>query len=91
MMNRVGRPAMFDGKGLFAETGTPDSKSARSRTWLAVWLPDPLTLATLTLNSFTTAGAVCPDTVRAAGSGVLMRARPREARRSPATRAPYQH
>jgi len=36
------------------DAGTPDSRIDRSRTMLAVWLPDPLTVATWMLKSLTT-------------------------------------
>src|SRR5512133_1856887 len=46
MVNQVGRPAMFEGKRFLPLTKTPIWKMARSRTVLAVWEPDPLTVAT---------------------------------------------
>src|SRR4029453_10625156 len=58
---QVGRPAMFDGKRFLPETGTPIWKIERSRTRLAVWLPDPLTVATWMLKSLTTALAAGAD------------------------------
>ncbi len=64
MVNHVGRPAMLDGNKFFPETGTPVWKIDRSSTRLAVWLPDPLTVATWMLKSLTTR----PVTVRAAAS-----------------------
>ena len=54
---QVGRPAMFDGNRFLPETGTPIWKIDRSRTRLAVWLPDPLTVATWMLKSLTTRAA----------------------------------
>ena len=45
---------MFDGKRFLPETGTPIWKIERSSTRLAVWLPDPLTVATWMLKSLTT-------------------------------------
>src|SRR5262245_11610960 len=45
---------MFEGKRFFPLTGTPIWKMARSSTELAVWLPEPFTVATLMLKSFTT-------------------------------------
>jgi hypothetical protein len=51
---QVGSPAMFDGNMFFPETGTPIWKMERSRTRLAVWLPEPLTVATWMLKSLTT-------------------------------------
>ena len=37
---------MFEGKRFFPETGTPIWKMARSSVVFAVWLPEPLTVAT---------------------------------------------
>ena len=45
---------MFDGKRFLPETGTPIRKMERSSTRLAVWLPEPLTVATWMLKSLTT-------------------------------------
>src|SRR5205809_6579224 len=45
---------MFDGNMFLPETGIPISRMDRSRTMLAVWLPDPLTVATWMLKSLTT-------------------------------------
>jgi len=45
MVYQVGNPAMFDGNRFFPETGMPIWKIDRSSTRLAVWLPDPLTVA----------------------------------------------
>src|SRR6476659_7646510 len=53
MVYQVGRPAMFDGNMFLPETGTPIWKIDRSSTRLAVWLPDPLTVATWILKSLT--------------------------------------
>ena len=53
MVYQVGSPAMFDGNMFLPDTGTPIWKSERSRTRLAVWLPDPLTVATWILKSLT--------------------------------------
>ena len=44
---------MFDGNMFLPETGTPIWKIDRSRTRLAVWLPEPLTVATWMLKSLT--------------------------------------
>ena len=54
MVYQVGSPAMFDGNMFLPDTGTPIWKMERSRTRLAVWLPDPLTVATWMLKSLTT-------------------------------------
>ena len=48
---------MFDGNMFLPETGTPIWKMDRSSTRLAVWLPDPLTVATWMLKSLTSDGA----------------------------------
>src|SRR4051794_41925351 len=53
MVYQVGRPAMFDGNMFLPETGTPIWKIDRSSTRLAVWLPDPLTVASWILKSLT--------------------------------------
>src|SRR5215471_8251922 len=45
ILNHVGSPWMFDGNIFLPLTGMPILKSARSRQLLAVWLPDPLTVA----------------------------------------------
>ena len=45
---------MFDGNMFLPETGMPIWKMERSRTRFAVWLPDPLTVATWMLKSLTT-------------------------------------
>ena len=45
---------MFDGKRFFPDTGTPIWKMERSSTMLAVWLPEPLTVAIWMLKSLTT-------------------------------------
>src|ERR687889_590823 len=50
---QVGRPAIFDGNRFLPETGIPIWKMERSRTRFAVWLPDPLTVATWMLKSLT--------------------------------------
>src|SRR6188768_526350 len=54
MVYQVGRPAMFDGNRFFPDTGTPIWKMDRSSTKLAVWLPEPLTVATWMLKSLVT-------------------------------------
>src|SRR4029079_1414687 len=61
MVYQVGRPAMLDGKRFLPDTGMPIWKSDRMRIRLAVWLPEPLTVATWMLNSLA---------VRCADSGV---------------------
>ena len=37
---------MFDGNMFLPDAGMPISRSERRRTMLAVWLPEPLTVAT---------------------------------------------
>src|SRR5262245_15722615 len=54
IVNQVGSPAMFEGNRFFPLTGMPIWKMARSRTLFAVWLPEPLTVATWMLKSLTT-------------------------------------
>ena len=44
---------MFDGNRFLPDTGMPIWKSDRMRIRLAVWLPEPLTVATWMLNSLT--------------------------------------
>src|SRR6185436_3509715 len=58
MVYHVGSPAMFDGNMFFPETGTPIWKIERRRTRLAVWLPDPLTVATWMAKSLTMRSAL---------------------------------
>ncbi len=53
MVYHVGSPAMFDGNMFLPDTGTPIWKIDRSRTRFAVWLPDPLTVATWREKSLT--------------------------------------
>ena len=45
---------MFDGNMFLPDTGTPIRRIDRSSTMFAVWLPDPLTVATWMLKSLTT-------------------------------------
>jgi hypothetical protein len=47
---------MFDGKRFFPDTGMPIWKMARKSVLLAVWLPEPLTVATCTVNRFSALG-----------------------------------
>src|SRR5215510_4809670 len=53
MVYHVGSPAMFDGNMFLPDTGTPIWKIDRRRTRFAVWLPDPLTVATWMAKSLT--------------------------------------
>ena len=69
MVNQVGSPAMFEGNRFLPLTGMPIWKMARSSTLLAVWLPEPLTVATWMLKSLTMDFMVC-RTVRGAVRGV---------------------
>jgi len=57
MVNQVGSPAMFEGNMFLPEPGMPIWKMDRISTELAVWLPDPLTVATWMLKSLTTGWA----------------------------------
>ena len=45
---------MFDGNMFLPDTGMPIRRIDRSSTMLAVWLPEPLTVATWMLKSLTT-------------------------------------
>ena len=48
---QVGRPSMFDGNTFFGATGIPIRKIARVKMRLAVWLPEPLTVAAWMVRS----------------------------------------
>src|SRR5581483_1082847 len=54
MVYHVGRPAMFDGNRFLPETGIPIWKMLRRRTVLELCDPEPFTVATWILMSFTT-------------------------------------
>src|SRR5690348_13354379 len=54
--NQVGRPWMLDGKMFLPLTGMPILKRARRRVLLAVWLPEPLTVAATMVKLLTPAG-----------------------------------
>src|SRR6185436_14090584 len=54
MVNHVGSPWMFEGNMFFPETGMPIWKMERIKTLLAVWLPEPFTVATCMLKSLIT-------------------------------------
>src|SRR5271155_5362829 len=67
MVYQVGNPAMLEGKRFLPLTGTPMRKMLRKSTLLADCDPDPLTVATWMLKSFTTlwatpAAAACGTT-----------------------------
>src|SRR5450759_388689 len=47
----VGSPSMFEGKTFFGATGMPIWKIALVKTRLAVWLPEPLTVAAWMVRS----------------------------------------
>ena len=66
MVNQVGSPAMFDGNMFLPDTGTPIWKMERISTAFAVWLPDPLTVATCMEKSLTT---VWPDPLKRGSAG----------------------
>src|SRR5690349_11180467 len=53
MVYQVGSPAMFDGNRFFPDTGMPIWKIDRRSTRFAVWLPEPLTVATWIVKSLT--------------------------------------
>src|SRR3954470_18164935 len=90
MVYHVGRPAMFDGNMFLPEAGTPERSIDRSRTMLAVWLPEPLTVAIWMLKSLTTRcafpDACCSCTARSVGDILksLRRMKIQESRRSSA-------
>src|SRR4030081_1445118 len=48
---QVGRPSMLDGKTFFGATGMPIWNMALVKTRLAVWLPEPLTVAAWMVRS----------------------------------------
>src|SRR5947209_5615017 len=66
MVNQVGSPAILDGNMFLPETGTPIWKIERISTVLAVWLPDPLTVATCMEKSLTT---VWPGSAKRGSAG----------------------
>src|SRR3984957_20851961 len=51
--NHVGRPAIFDGNTFLGATGIPRREMALVNTRLDDWLPEPLTVATRIVKSFT--------------------------------------
>src|SRR5512145_3043158 len=53
MVYQVGKPWIFDGKIFFPETGMPILNKARINVVFDVWLPEPLTVATVIEKSFT--------------------------------------
>src|SRR3954451_20987032 len=55
MWNQVGSPSIFEGKTFLPLHGIPIACSARRRTRLADWLPEPLTVPTRIARSLTTA------------------------------------
>src|SRR5438874_13720098 len=73
-MYHVGKPEMLEGKRFFGLTGMPILKAARTSMPFAVWLPEPLTVATTIEKSFTISGR-SPDGAASAlssTSAVLM-------------------
>src|SRR5690242_14190862 len=56
MVYHVGRPAIFEGNRFLPLTGMPILKIARIRVLLAVWLPEPFTVAATIAKSFTIGG-----------------------------------
>src|SRR5262245_3793009 len=75
IVNQVGSPAMFDGNRFLPLTGMPIWKMARSSTLLAVWLPEPLTVATWMLKSLTTSDMAFErnERVRGGSSWLIVR------------------
>ncbi len=71
MVYQVGSPAMFEGKRFLPDTGMPIWKMERRSTRLAVWLPEPLTVATWMLKSLTTAPARLAGRLAGFGQSVL--------------------
>ena len=61
---------MFDGNMFLPETGTPIWKIERRSTRLAVWLPDPLTVATWMAKSLTMRSAVAEVAVSCSDGAV---------------------
>ena len=55
---QVGSPWMFDGKKFFPTTGTPIRKIAFMTSAFALAEPEPLTLANLSVKSFTRGAAL---------------------------------
>src|SRR4051794_303098 len=53
MWNQGGSPSMFEGKTFLPLHGIPIACNERSRTKLADWLPDPLTVPTRIARSLT--------------------------------------
>ncbi len=53
MVYHVGKPWIFEGKMFFPDTGIPILNKARINVRLDVWLPDPLTVATVILKVLT--------------------------------------
>src|SRR5262249_8374656 len=53
MWNQVGKPSMFEGKTFLPLHGMPIACSERSKTRLADWLPEPLTVPTRIARSLT--------------------------------------
>src|SRR3954471_146351 len=70
MWNHVGSPSMFEGKTFLPLHGMPIACRARSKTRLADWLPDPLTVPTRIARSFTPAGAVDDADASPPGMGI---------------------
>src|SRR5579871_1314831 len=71
MVNHVGNPWMFDGNMFFPETGTPIWKMARIKTLFAVWLPEPLMVATWMLKSLMTGCRNSPERGEAGETSIV--------------------
>src|SRR5262245_25657682 len=63
MVYHVGRPAILEGNKFLPLTGMPILKTARISVLLAVWLPEPLTVAATIAKSFTIGGRSSGPTV----------------------------
>ena len=57
---QVGRPSMFEGKTFFGATGMPMWNIARVSTRLAVWLPEPFTVAAWMVRLLTMGSVMSP-------------------------------
>src|SRR5512143_935028 len=69
MVNQVGSPAMFEGNRFLPLTGMPIWNRARKSTTLAVWLPEPLTVATVMLKSLVMGSTLSLDAGSAPSPG----------------------
>src|SRR5688572_9628731 len=72
MVYQVGSPAILDGNMFLPDTGTPIWKIERSSTRLAVWLPEPLTVATWMLKSLTRRGVAATSPAAGGLGGITL-------------------